>query len=214
MILGTAAYMSPEQARGKAVDKRADIWAFGVVLYEMLTGKPLFQGETVSDTLAAVIKEEPDWTCVPAKVRRLLQACLQKDPKQRLQAIGDWRLLLTEVQQLQQIAAPSRSRHGWIAATRNVGRAGGDSGIGWWRATRPVAQPLIRFSTELASVPGNAYDYRIDDTIVGAGQPGTFLTISPDGTRLAGTGVRSNSSRVPPRQPAAGRKPVHADSWY
>jgi serine/threonine-protein kinase len=69
MILGTAAYMSPEQARGTAVDKRADIWAFGVVLYEMLTGKPLFQGETVSDTLAAVIKEEPDWTRVPAKVQ-------------------------------------------------------------------------------------------------------------------------------------------------
>src|SRR6202142_4082710 len=85
MILGTAGYMSPEQARGKPVDKRADIWAFGVVLFEMLTGKPLFAGETISDTLAAVIKEEPDWTRVPVKVRRLLQACLQKDPKQRLQ---------------------------------------------------------------------------------------------------------------------------------
>jgi len=84
MILGTAGYMSPEQARGKAVDKRADIWAFGVVLFEMLTGKPLFAGETVSDTLAAVLKEEPDWTRVPVKVRRLLQACLQKDPQQRL----------------------------------------------------------------------------------------------------------------------------------
>src|SRR5271169_1644882 len=92
MILGTAAYMSPEQARGKAVDKRADIWAFGVVLLEMLTGKPLFEGETVSDTLAQVLTKEPDLEQAPAKVRRLLKKCLDKDPKQRLQAIGDWRL--------------------------------------------------------------------------------------------------------------------------
>src|SRR5271167_3087644 len=98
MILGTAAYMSPEQARGKAVDKRADIWAFGVVLYEMLTGKRLFEGETISDTLAAVLKTEPDLNQVPAKVRRLLEACLQKDRRQRLQAIGDWRLPLVDVQ--------------------------------------------------------------------------------------------------------------------
>ena len=76
-ILGTAAYMSPEQARGRAVDKRADIWAFGVVLYEMLTGQRLFQGETISDTLVAVLKEEPDWHKVPAKVHRLLRNCLE-----------------------------------------------------------------------------------------------------------------------------------------
>ena len=74
MILGTAGYMSPEQARGKPVDKRADIWAFGVVLYEMLTGKRLFDGETISDTLAQVLTKEPDWEQVPAKVRRLLQS--------------------------------------------------------------------------------------------------------------------------------------------
>src|ERR1700683_5272161 len=98
VILGTAAYMSPEQARGKAVDKRADIWAFGVVLFEMLTGKRLFAGETVSDTLAAVLTKQPDWDQVPPRVQRLLEACLQKDPKQRLQAIGDWRLLLTDLQ--------------------------------------------------------------------------------------------------------------------
>jgi serine/threonine protein kinase len=115
MILGTAAYMSPEQARGKAVDKRADIWAFGVVLFEMLTGKPLFAGETVSDTLAHVLTKEPDWDQVPAKVRRPLEACLQKDPKQRLQAIGDWRLLLTDAQQPQNAPAPSRSRFSWVA---------------------------------------------------------------------------------------------------
>src|SRR5271154_6560931 len=94
MILGTAAYMSPEQARGRTVDKRADIWAFGVVLFEMLTGKQLFAGETVSDTLAQVLTKVPDWEQVPVKVRRLLKKCLEKDPKNRLRDIGDaWELL-------------------------------------------------------------------------------------------------------------------------
>ncbi|MGH9716794.1 MAG: protein kinase domain-containing protein, partial [Candidatus Acidiferrales bacterium] len=101
VILGTAAYMSPEQAKGRPVDRRADIWAFGCVLYEMLTGRMAFHGETVTDTLAAVIKEEPDWSQLPAntptRVRVLLQRCLQKDAKQRLQAIGDARISLEEV---------------------------------------------------------------------------------------------------------------------
>ena len=94
VILGTAAYMPPEQARGKSVDKRADIWAFGVVLYEMLTGERLFEGETVSDTLIEVATREPDWGRVPAKVQRLLRRCLEKDPKRRLRDIGDMQLLL------------------------------------------------------------------------------------------------------------------------
>ena len=101
VLLGTAAYMSPEQAKGKSVDRRADIWAFGCVLYEMLTGKMAFPGESVTDILAAVIRAEPDWSelpaATPARVRVLLQRCLQKDPKQRLQAIGDARISLDEV---------------------------------------------------------------------------------------------------------------------
>ena len=101
VLLGTAAYMSPEQAKGKAVDRRADIWAFGCVLYEILTGQMAFRGESVTDTLAAVIKEEPDWSQLPAatpvRVRVLLQRCLQKDPKQRLRDIGDARISLDEV---------------------------------------------------------------------------------------------------------------------
>ena len=96
MILGTAAYMSPEQARGKAVDKRADIWAFGCVLYEMLTGRVAFAGETVSDTIAKILEREPDWSALPAPtpapIRRLLLRCLAKDPKQRLRDIGDVRI--------------------------------------------------------------------------------------------------------------------------
>src|SRR5277367_2622677 len=101
VLLGTAAYMSPEQAKGKAVDRRADIWAFGCVLYEMLTGHLAFSGETVTDTLAAVIMKDPDWsqlpTATPVRVRVLLQRCLQKDPKQRLRDIGDARISLEEV---------------------------------------------------------------------------------------------------------------------
>ncbi len=89
VILGTAGYMSPEQARGQAVDKRADIWAFGVVLYEMVTGKRLFDGATVSDSLAAILKEEPDLTLAPEKTRLLLSRCLEKDPRRRLRDIGD-----------------------------------------------------------------------------------------------------------------------------
>ncbi|HSG00947.1 MAG TPA: protein kinase, partial [Vicinamibacterales bacterium] len=95
IILGTAAYMAPEQARGKAVDKRADIWAFGVVLYEMLTGRRLFAGETVSDVIAAVLTRQIDWAALPAttpaSVRRLLARCLERDPKKRLRDIGDAR---------------------------------------------------------------------------------------------------------------------------
>ncbi len=131
VILGTAAYMSPEQARGKKVDRRADIWAFGVVLWEMLTGRKLFDGDTVSDVLASVLKEPPDLEAVPQDtpppVRRLLARCLDKDPRNRLQWIGDARLELTETQHLEgsghgDSAVTDRSRHrgrewlAWLAA--------------------------------------------------------------------------------------------------
>ena len=101
VILGTAAYMAPEQARGRPVDRRADIWAFGCVLFEMLTRRRAFSGEDVSDTLAAVLREEPDWESLPdgtpAALRRLLRRCLQKDPRRRLRDMGDVRLEIEEV---------------------------------------------------------------------------------------------------------------------
>ncbi len=101
VILGTAAYMAPEQARGKAVDRRADIWAFGVVLYEMLTGRRLFAGEETSDVLAAVLRQEIDWTALPAatptRLRHLLERCLDRDVKNRLRDIGEARVALTGV---------------------------------------------------------------------------------------------------------------------
>ena len=102
VILGTAAYMSPEQAKGRAVDKRADIWAFGVVLFEMLTGKRLYTGGNASETLAAVIKDDPDWnllpTDTPLKIRELLRRCLQKESRKRLHDIADARIEIEETQ--------------------------------------------------------------------------------------------------------------------
>jgi Tol biopolymer transport system component len=96
VVMGTAAYMAPEQAKGKRVDSRADVWAFGVVLYELLTGKQLFGGEDLTEILASVVKEQPDLRAVDKRTRKLLEACLQKDPRKRLQAIGDARYLLVE----------------------------------------------------------------------------------------------------------------------
>ena len=124
IILGTAAYMSPEQAKGKSVDRRADIWAFACVFLEMLTGKIVFSGETVTDTLAAVVLKEPDWsqlpTSTPDAIRSLLQRCLKKDQRQRLQAIGDARIAIDEVlsgtakqERVQDLQ--SRSRSQWLS---------------------------------------------------------------------------------------------------
>jgi serine/threonine-protein kinase len=96
VLLGTAAYMSPEQTRGLPADRRSDVWAFGCVVYEMLTGVRLFAADTVTDTLAAVLTREPDWTRIPIRVRRLLQQCLERDPKRRLRDIGDANALLEE----------------------------------------------------------------------------------------------------------------------
>lgn len=121
VILGTAAYMSPEQARGKPLDKRTDVWAFGCVLYEMLTGKRAFEGETVSDTLAAVLMKEPDWSALPAglpeKVREILGKCLRRDVKLRLRDIGDARLDLEEI-------AASVSASGHIRFEENAAAPG------------------------------------------------------------------------------------------
>ena len=126
IILGTAAYMAPEQARGKAVDRRADIWAFGVVLYEMLTGRRAFTGEDTSDVLAAVLRQEMNWSALPtntpAALRRLLERCLDRDSKQRLRDIGEARVVLSKAESLEPsgLIAPSpavatSSSRFWIA---------------------------------------------------------------------------------------------------
>src|SRR5216684_4448439 len=161
VILGTAAYMSPEQARGKSVDKRTDIWAFGCVLYELLTGKQAFQGETTTEILAAVVKTEPDWhalpSATPAKIRDLLRRCLQKDKNLRMQAAGDARIETQEA-----LAAPQDAGATHAASTprsKLLGAVAAALAIiaavmawGWWRAKRPVEQklrPLVRLDVDL-----------------------------------------------------------------
>ncbi|MBZ5626854.1 MAG: serine/threonine-protein kinase [Acidobacteriia bacterium] len=121
VIMGTAAYMSPEQARGAPADRRSDIWAFGVVLYEMLSGKRLFTGESVSDILAAVLRGEPDWSALPAdtppRIRKLLRRCLERDRKQRLQAIGEARIAIDAPEEDVRAQSPRGMPHAWMAAT-------------------------------------------------------------------------------------------------
>ena len=155
MILGTAAYMSPEQARGKSVTPRADIWPFGVVLYEMLVGRQLFRGEDLTEVLASVVKDQPDLTAAPQEVQRLLQACLEKDPKKRLQAIGDWKLLLDAPQ-----AAPARNRTQkfWPALAAVLAIVGGYVSFVHFRETSPPADPM-RLSVTLP--PGTHPSYAL-----------------------------------------------------
>src|SRR5215471_13818000 len=120
-LLGTAAYMSPEQAKGRPADKRSDVWAFGCILFEMLAGRRAFEGEEVSDTLASVLRGEPDWSSLPTETRHLtsvLQRCLEKDVKRRLRDIADVELLLEAAPSFQAVThrAPSK-RAAWIWAT-------------------------------------------------------------------------------------------------
>ena len=136
VIAGTAAYMSPEQARGKAVDKRTDIWAFGCVLYEMLTARPAFRGETVSDTIAAILEREPDWSALPAQtpvsIRRLLQRCLEKDPKRRLRDIGDARLEIEEALGASVSSGGAAAPEG--ASPDRLKAAARPARLAWWAA--------------------------------------------------------------------------------
>jgi len=170
MILGTAAYMSPEQARGKNVDKRADIWAFGVMLYELLTGERPFKGEDIGDTLAAIIKQEPDLSRVPVRARDLLRSCLEKDPKKRLRDIGDaWRLLAVA----EDVPVHSTRRTlPWIAtaALAVVAAAAG----GWLLHKSRASNPQV---LRLAIEPPEGGKFALD-----AGASG--MAISPDGTTL------------------------------
>ena len=184
VILGTAAYMSPEQARGQKADRRSDIWSFGAVFLEMLTGKMAFSGDTVTDVLANVLAREPEWEALPAStppsVRRLLRRCLQKNVKKRLQAIGDARLLLEEYLEdphtsealalpvLPRVPAWRRALPWAVAAVSALALA---ASLLWLRPA-PVASDPIRLDTQLSSEP------LFSDV-------GSAITVSPDGTRLA-----------------------------
>jgi len=180
MIMGTAAYMSPEQARGKQVDKRADVWAFGVVFYEMLTGKALYQGETVSDILVEVLGKEPDLSALPAHARYVVERCLRKDPRKRWQAIGDVRIALEEGLPESGSPAPApaakRTLLPWAIAAA-LGLVAMGVSFAAWRAPRsefgPKDLPMMRLDADLGpdALPGSAY-------------AAAFATISPDGTKL------------------------------
>ena len=177
MIMGTAGYMPPEQAKGKPVDRRADIWAFGVVLAEMLSGRQLYSGETVSETLAAVLLKDPDLSGLPAgtpgTIRRLLQRCLDKDPRSRLRDIGEARVILESpiaVEEARVAMPAARSRMPWIAVGACLALAV-VLGAFLWRATRPVEHPLLNMSVDLGP-----------DAVVGL--RGT-VAVSPDGSRIA-----------------------------
>jgi serine/threonine-protein kinase len=189
LVIGTAGYMSPEQARGKTVDKRTDVWAFGCVLYEMLTGKRAFEGHTIPDTIAAVIERDPDWSAVPSDtpraVRRLLVRCLDKDPKQRLRDMGDARVELEQM-----IRAPGDDVDPAVAARET----------GAWRRRTKWAASLAVLLAVASSVlvwlaltrPGTPGDSRVSRFTINFPK-GTFtiptmnstIAISADGARIA-----------------------------
>jgi eukaryotic-like serine/threonine-protein kinase len=160
IVIGTAAYMSPEQARGKAVDKRTDVWAFGAVLFEMLTGKKTFGGETVSDTLAAVLKTDPDWSALPPEtpsgIRRLLRRCLERDPKKRLHDIADARIEMEErVEEAREPVAASRGARPWLVAAAALSAAALAALVTWKLAAdrAPASQLVV---TKLARLTRDA----------------------------------------------------------
>ncbi len=157
VILGTAAYMSPEQAEGKTVDRRTDIWSFGCVFFEALTGRRAFDGKTVSDTIELVLEREPDWTLLPAKtpvkIRDLLRRCLQKDPRRRLRDIGDAGIEIAEA--LAEPSSPSLAapavHHRWVPWTLVILA----SAVALWALLRPLpsaSRAVRRFA--LDSPPG------------------------------------------------------------
>jgi serine/threonine protein kinase/Tol biopolymer transport system component len=196
MILGTAGYMSPEQAKGHPADTRADIWAFGTIVFEMLTGKRLFTGETISETLAAILKTDPDWRLLPGVVplglRRLLRRCLEKDPKRRLQAIGDARIEIADI--VDGRLDPElnvRTRSTWrrvVPWTASAALALGLAAVlvFWVPWRHPPASAPVQVSTDLGV-----------DVILASGA-GVPLSISPDGSMAAFVGrkVGGDSSQL------------------
>ena len=178
-IMGTAAYMAPEQARGKRVDKRADIWSWGVVFYELLTGERMFQSEDIADTLGAVIHKQPDLERVPATVRRLLGECLKKDPKQRLRDIGDAKRLVEEP------SAPAprpRIQLEWIVAAALVAVSAALASVAWkhFREERPQVAKLF------FPLPSETFQ---------PARPGS-TAVSPDGSRIAYAGVINGKAQI------------------
>ena len=206
MILGTAAYMSPEQARGQAVDKRTDIWAFGCVLYEVLTGRPAFARATMSDTIAAVLAHEPDWTALPPTtppyLSRLLKRCLEKDPTRRQRDIGDARVELAPGDETPVVDRERREPplpwRGRTAAAAGVGVVALVAAFALGVFLRPEPSPPaqvtpVRFS--VSPPQGSRFLHGVAET---------FLALSPDGSHLALVAV------APPNPPMIWLRPISA----
>ncbi|HVQ16924.1 MAG TPA: protein kinase [Vicinamibacterales bacterium] len=194
IILGTAAYMSPEQAKGRAADRRSDVWAFGVVLYEMLTGQRLFKGDDVSETLASVLTRQPDWTILPAAspplIRRLLRRCLEKDRTRRLADMADARLDIDDALSGSDRDAPvalsisrTRERLAWASALLLVGLTA--AAIVAW-STRSVSIPLETTRTILSVAPTGETSGAnpLEQRVGGARPTRTAVALSPDGKTL------------------------------
>src|SRR5579863_9609933 len=203
-ILGTAAYMAPEQAKGKAADKRSDIWSFGVVLYEMLTGQRLFQGESAVEILGGVLNKEPDLSAAPQRVHKLLRWCLEKDRRQRLASISDARRLLNrdgDGADLSAATAPSHSQFGWVAwgVAAVLLLAFAMLGLVHFRETPPKQQsyrfqiappPNTRFTTFRLSPDGRYVAFiATGEQTRGAGQGGLWIRAldSLESRQVAGT---------------------------
>jgi serine/threonine-protein kinase len=188
IVLGTAAYMAPEQARGKPVGPRADIWAFGCVLFEMLTGRRAFAGDEVADTMVAVLSKEPDWSVLPAAaahVRPLIARCLKKDPKQRLQAIGDARIQIDDLisgtaPELPAVGTvPARRRRAFAAAVAAFAAGAAVALFATWLRPRALPVPAAAVSRFAIALPaGQTMAFSINDR---------DLALSADGRRVVFT---------------------------
>jgi len=219
VILGTAAYMAPEQARSKPVDRRADIWAFGVVLYEMLSGRRAFAGDELSDVLAAVLRQDIDWSALPADtpqgLRRLLERCLERDPKRRLRDIGEARIAIDELLRLTAPASGAtvspppetpthiapRTRSPLLFFLGLVGAAACGAAAAWFSFTPRAAAPeavrvthdgLVRATVDLPETAPLALGTRIPR----AGFDSTVLALSPEGRSLAYVGQAATGTML------------------
>jgi serine/threonine-protein kinase len=205
-IMGTAAYMSPGQARGKRLDKRADIWAFGCCLYEAMTGRKAFVGEAVADTFAAIINKEPDWEALPSivmKLRELLRRCLVKVPQQRLRDIGDARIEIGEALQ-ESIAEPmagevAKPKRPLLLAGSLIAAAVLGALVSWWiggwRSPTPSTPLPAQVTRTVIELPTEA-PLALGGQVPQIGYDSPVIALSPDGSQLVYVSEASDERKL------------------